>query len=321
MTGFTNMVGSVKRGAYRAHCAIVKHWGKIVAMAMAAVLIGVGGQLILGRAQATFWIVFGGNTDPGDGNGGGLARQQFVDGGWIDNDHIFQVTWNAHIEQGTVPDTNSAMPAAHDAYNRFCKANRCIVAGFSLGTMPALQLQAETGHPVDQTYLFGGPQPSPGIWHDQYADNPFVEPGLETFGQFNPDRFAPAGVHNYFDGRDPYNNAAPQCSGPGNFGLTLDGHRIIRKDEADASRQWTGTDGVLEFEVVAPPPVASGADPSPFWAGCEGGDWHNTPNSPGPQTNPDQPGLPGFPGIPGGSPIPSQEGNMPAFPGLPGQGG
>lgn len=317
MSRTTDMVGSVKRGVYRTHCAIVKHWGMLVSLAMVAVLIGVGGQLILGRTQpAHTWIVFGGNTDPGDGNCGGAAKDQLVGGGWVDAEHICQVQWKADISSGTNAEVDQAMPAGKAALND-CVSD-CVIAGFSLGTMPALQLQKETGHNVDKTYLYGGPQPSPGVWHFQYTDNPFVEPWIHTMGQLDPDRLAPAGVHNYFDWRDPYNNMAPQCSGPGLYALTLDGHRIITKAEADNSRKWTGTDGVLEFEVINGPLPLSGADPSPIWAGCEFNDWHNTPNSPGPQTNPDQPGLPG---IPGGSPIPSQQGNMPAFPGVPGQGG
>lgn len=312
MTG-TTVVGKIKRGAHAAHCKIIENWGKIVAMAMVAVLIGLGGQLILGRTFPTHtWLVFGGNTDPGDGNCGGMAKDQLVAGGWVDAAHICQVQWRADIGSGTVSASNDAMPAGKAAL-RDC-ASDCIISGFSLGSMPALQLAAETGHPASQVYIYGAPQPSPGIWHNQYQDNPFVEPWIEQVGRLNPDRLAPAGTHNYFDGRDPYNNAAPQCSGPGLFGLTLDGHRIITKAEADGSRQWVGSDGVLEFEVPAPPPVASGDDPTQIWAGCEGNDWHNTPNSPGGQTNPDQPGFPEFPGAPG---MPGAD-QLPALPGVPG---
>jgi hypothetical protein len=303
----TDVVNTIKGAAYKTHCAIVKHWGQIISLAIVAVLIGVGGQLVLGRTLPTHtWIVFGGNTDPGDGNCGGGAKDQLVAGGWVDAGHICQVQWKADIGSGTNQEVTDAMPAGKAALQN-CTSD-CIIAGFSLGTMPALLLSKETGHSADQTYLFGGPQPSPGIWHNQYQDNPGVEPWLGLFGQLDPDQVVAPGTHNYYDGRDPYNNAAPQCSGPGLFALTLDGHRIITRAEADGSKQWVGTDGVLEFEVPGPLPIASGADPSPFWAGCEFNDWHNTPNSPGAQTNPDQPGLPG---IPGGSPIPSQQGNLP----------
>jgi hypothetical protein len=307
MESSTTMVDWVKQRWY----------GTTILAMVFCLFLGMGTAMIIGRTQpGQFWIIFGGNEDPGDGQGDGQARQQLIAGGWTDAENSFQVTWKADISQGTVPETNEAMAAGKAALNKYCGNRRCILAGFSLGSMPALQLQAETGHAADDTYVFGAPQPSPCIWHYQYQDNPAVEPYIETFGKLNPDRVAPAGIHNYFDGRDPYNNMAPQCTGPGVFGLTLDGHRIITKAEADASRRWVGTDGVLEFEVVAPPPVSSGADPSPIWAGCEGGDWHNTPLSPGPQTNPDQFGIPGLP-IPGGSPIPSQEGNMPAIPEIP----
>jgi hypothetical protein len=291
-----------------------KHWYGMIVACLCCVLVGTFLAMIYGRTRPDYtWIVFGGNQDPGDGQCGGGAKDQLVAGGWVDAQHICQVQWKADIGSGTNAEVDQAMPAGKEALKE-CVSD-CVIAGFSLGSMPALQLSAQTGHSADLTYIYGAPQPSPGIWHDQYEDNPFVETGIEQFGQLKPDRLAPAGTHNYFDGRDPYNNAAPQCSGPGNFALTLDGHRIITRAEADASRQWTGTDGVLEFEVVAPPPISSGADPSPFWSGCEFGDWHNTPNSPGPQTNPDQPfGKPSLPGIPGGSPIPSQEGNMPGLP-------
>jgi hypothetical protein len=283
---------------------------QLLAAFFCCILFGAAISLIMGRTVPTYtWIVFGGNTDPGDGNCGGAAKDQLVAGGWVDAGHICQVQWKADIASGTNQEVNDAMTPGKDAL-RDCVSG-CIISGFSLGSMPALQLSAETGHPASQTYIYGAPQPSPGIWHNQYQDNPFIEPWVETVGRLDPDRLAPAGTHNYFDGRDPYNNAAPQCSGPGLFALTLDGHRIITKAEADGSRKWTGTDGVLEFEVPGPQPISSGADKSPVWAGCELDDWHNTPLSPGPQTNPDQPGFPGFPGIPGGSPIPSQGGTMP----------
>lgn len=312
MSRINVMVNRARVRAYKIHCGIVKHWGQIISLALVAVLIGVGGQLVLGRTQAPlFWIIYGGNTDPGNGAGDGAARQQMIAGGWTDEANSFQVTWKADIASGTNSEVNDAVASGRDAVNKFCGKRHCIYAGFSLGTMPALGLSKAENHAADDTYLFGGPQPSPGIWHNQYQDNPGVQPWVQLFGQMDPNQVVAPGTHNYFDGADPYNNAAPQCSGPGLYGLNLNGHRIITRAEADNSRQWTGTDGVLEFEVVAPPPVSSGADPSPFWAGCEGNDWHNTPFSPGAQVNPDNP-------VPGGSPIPSQNGNMPSVPSLPG---
>lgn len=276
------------------------------------IMIGASLALVIGRTQPppTFWIVFGGNTDPGDGNGGGLARQQLIDGGWVDDQHVFQVTWNAHIEQGTKADTSGAMAAGRAAYDEHCgSGNRCIIAGFSLGTMPALELSKEAGADPGSNYIFGGPEPATGIWHDQYTANPFVDPGLQEFGQFDTGQFVPAGTQVFFDTRDPYANAAPQCSIP--YALTLDGHRIVTKGEADGSHQWTGPDGALNHEVgyVAPPGLPlSGSDPSPVYAGCDLNDWKNNPNG--------QLGGGGLP-IPGGSPIPSSGGNMPAVPGLP----
>lgn len=300
--------------ANRVKCWLRARWYGATVLAMAfCLLLGMMTAMIIGRTQTgEFWLIYGGNDDPGDGQGNGAARDQLIAGGWTDAEHSYQIQWAADIGSGTAPETNAAMPAGKAALKQFCSERRCILAGFSLGSSPTLQLRMETGHPVDQTYIFGAPQPSPGIWHDQFQDNLWVEPSVEEFGQLRPDRVAPAGIHNYFDGRDPYNNAAPQCSGPGNFGLTLDGHRIITRAEADASRHWTGPDGVLEFEVVAPPPVLSGADPSPFWAGCEFGDWFNTPNSPGPQTNPDQPGIPGLP-IPTEGESPLMPNGLPSF--------
>lgn len=280
------------------------------------IMIGAGMALVIGRTEApAFWIIYGGNTDPGDGNGNGLARQQFIDGGWTSPENSFQVTWKADISSGTNQEVKDAVPAGVSAVNEFCKSRTCIYAGFSLGTMPALALSKETNHPAELTYLFGGPQPSTGIWHNQYLDNPGIQPWLGLFGQLDANQVVAQGTKNFYDTRDPYNNAAPQCSGPGLFALTLDGHRIIRKDEAD-QHVWVGTDGVEMHEANYTGPIglpASGADPSQFWAGCELNDWHNTPNSPGAQTNPDDPKAI----IPGGSPIPSQEGNMPQIPGLP----
>ncbi|UOW93101.1 hypothetical protein SEA_NOSHOW_33 [Mycobacterium phage NoShow] len=244
-------------------------------------MIGCATAIIIGRTQAQpYWIVFGGNTDPGDGNGGGLAKQQFIDAGWTTPDRIFQVTWNARIEQGTVQQSDAAQPAGMDAYNRFCGDGNCIIAGFSLGNSPALQLSDAVGHPAELTYVFGGPQPSTGVWHQQYQDNPIVQPWIQTVGRLNPDRLTRPGMKAFYDTHDPYANAAPQCSGPGLFALNINpGHRIIRRDEPQ--QVWVGPDGVEMHEAARAPLPLSGADPSPFWAGCLNNDWRTTFNSPG----------------------------------------
>lgn len=296
--------------------SVRQHWYGMLVACLCCLLVGTGLALVVGRtAPQLFWIIYGGNTDSGDGNGGGQARDQMIAGGWTDAAHSYQVQWKADIGSGTDTEVPEAVASGRQAVNAHCgggNGNRCVYAGFSLGTMPALGLSAATGHSADLTYLFGGPQPSPGIWHSAYQDNPGVQPWLGLFGKLDPNQVVAPGTHNYFDTRDPYNNAAPQCTGPGLFALSLDGHRIITRGEADASHQWTGADGVLEFESNYAGPQglpASGSDPSLPWAGCEGNDWHNTVNSPGPQVNPDQP-VPDNP-VPGGSPIPSQEGNLP----------
>lgn len=235
------------------------------------------------RSQPPTILVFGGNTDKGDGNGGGAARDQLIAGGWGGPENIYQITWNADIAR-TSGNADAAMAAGHAAYNERC-ADGCIIAGFSLGSAPAIQLSDEVNQLPENIWLFGAPQPSTGIWHAQFQDNPFAEPYIAEFGDFKQDRVVKPGTHDYFDIRDPYNNIAPQCQGPGLYALTLDGHRIITRAEADASHQWTGTDGVLMFEVGYMGPVglpASGADQSQPWAGCYANDWKDTFNSPGP---------------------------------------
>jgi hypothetical protein len=308
------------RGAYRAHCALIKHWGKFVALAAVAVLIGVGGQMILGRtAPPAYWIVFGGNTDPGDmADDSGMALEQLIAGGWTTEDGATQVKWAAAIEQGTARIASEAMSNAHAAYDEHCRGGRrCIIAGFSLGNSPALQLAAEVGHPPELTYLFGAPQPATGVFHASSLDNPLVEPWFVTFSALGTDRPVPAGAKNFYDGRDPYANAAPQCNGPGLFALTLDGHRIITKAEADgAARIWAGPDGVENHEIVGGPPLASGADPPAPWALCPPGGWYSptdTPAQPGPV-----PVVPGQPETGPGeaSSVPTPASSAPASPGL-----
>jgi hypothetical protein len=278
----------------KAGCAVIKHWGAIVSFCMIAVLIGVGGQLVLGRTQPTpYWIIFGGNLDPNDDDGVG-AREDLIAGGWTTQENSVQVHWVAAIEQGTARITDEAMAEGHAEFARHCKTKgSCIVAGFSLGNSPALQLAAEEGIPPENTYLFGSPQAGPGVFHNPYLDNPIVEPYFVTFSALFTDRPVAAGVQNHFDARGPYENAGPQCAGPGLFALTLAGHRVITREEANASRVWTSPDGVVNHEVTAGPPIVSGADPSPIWAGCPPGGWYsptNTRANPGP--------APGAPGVP-----------------------
>lgn len=241
-------------------------------------------------------LVFGGNTDPGDGNGGGLAKDQLVAGGWGSAENIYQVQWKADISQGTATQTDEAMGNGHRAFNDLCGGG-CIIAGFSLGTSPALQLASETGTLPENNYIFGGPQPSTGIWHQPYIDNPFIEPFVAGFGDFKTDRPVPAGTQVFYDTQDPYANSAPQCGGPGLFLiLDLNHHRIISRSEADASHIWTGSDGAIMHEVgyqAAPFGLPrSGSDESQPWDFCP-------PEVPDqiPAMNGD-PGVPELPGIP-----------------------
>lgn len=296
----------------RAGCAVVEHWGKIISFCLIAVMIGIGGQLVLGRTQPSpYWIIFGGNTDPNDDDGVG-AREDMIAGGWTTPGNSVQVHWAAAIEQGTARITNESMAEAHAEFDKHCKNKNCIVAGFSLGNSPALQLAAEVGLAPENTYLFGAPQPAPGVFHNAYLDNPVVEPYFVAFSALYTDRPVAAGVQNYYDGRGPYENAAPQCAGPGMYALTLQGHRVITREEANSSRVWIGPDGVVNHEIVAGPPIVSGADPSPIWAGCPPGGWYSptdTRANPGP--------APGAPGVPDTSPPSSDEvaTEVPAIPG------
>lgn len=276
-----------------------KHWYGMLVACLCCALVGAGLAMINGRTQSTFWIVFGGNTDPGDGNGGGLARGQFVNGGWVDNDHIFQVTWQADISQGTQRETDAAMAAGHAAYNEHCSVSRCILAGFSLGNDPAIELASQVGLPADQLYMFGAPQPSTGIWHNPYENNPFISPWISTFGGIDTKRTVPAGSQAFYDTRDPYANGGPQCGGPGLFLLTLDGHYIISKQAADESHIWTGPDGVVMHEVgyqAAPNGLPrSGSDESQPWDFCPPKIPSQIPMEPGMPGVPTQLAVPGVP--------------------------
>jgi hypothetical protein len=273
--------------------AFKRNWLVTVLAMVFCLCLGTGLALVIGRTQEAYWIVFGGNTDPGDGDGGGMARDQFVAGGWVDSDHIYQVQWKADISQGATLETNAAMPAAHSAFEAHCHSNRCIIAGFSLGNSPALQLSAEVGQPPSQTYLFGAPQPSTGVFHHYAPDNPFVNPFLQAMGGLNTQRPVSAGMQAF------YANAAPQCTGPGLFALSVNpGHRIITTNEAER-HVWTGTDGVVMHEADYQGPQSvplSGSDPSPLWAGCPISGWQNQPGEIPPPvpggTGPTQPGEP-----------------------------
>lgn len=303
-----------------------RNWLVSLLACLFCLMIGLATAIIIGRTQAEYWIIFGGNTDPGDGQGGGMARDQMIAGGWTSEGASYQVHWAAAIEQGTKRITDEAMAAGHTAFDEHCGNRRCIIAGFSLGNAPALQLSAEVGLPPDQTYLFGAPQPSTGAFHNPSADNPLVEPWVATMGGLATDRPVAAGMQAFYNSRDPYANAAPQCNGPGLFSLNVQaGHYIISREES-TQHVWTGPDGVVMHEAgyVAPPGLPrSGSDPAQAFDGCPPGGYfsHNdTPAEPGPV--PFVPGQPQQPDpssgpIPGGSPIPSQEGNMPGLPGLP----
>ena len=275
---------------------------KLISIITACILVLTGciaGMMIHDATSAPpFWLVYGGNTDKGDGNGGGMAREQLIAGGWTTPETSYQITWNADIAQGTAAQADAAMPPGKQAFNRFCGGQGgCIIAGFSLGTAPALQLAAETGTAPESTYLFGGPQPSTGIWHQPYADNPFIEPWLAGFGGFKTDRPVPPGTQVFYDTRDPYANSAPQCGGPGLFLLNLQGHYIISREQANGSHIWTGTDGATMHEVgYAPAPWGlprSGSDPSQPWDFCP----PKLPPAGIPAMNGDS-GVPALPGIP-----------------------
>lgn len=253
----------------------------IVLACVFCLLIGCATAIIVGRTAPTtpYWIIFGGNTDPNDDDGQG-AREQLIAGGWTTPENSVQVHWAAAIEQGTSRITDEAMAEAHKEYDAHCGNGQCIIAGFSLGNSPALQLAAEVGLAPENTYLFGAPQPAPGVFHNAYLDNPLVEGWFTTFSALKTDRPVAAGVQNFYGIADPYANAAPQCSGPGLFGLNLQDHRIVTKAEADGSNIWTGPDGVVNHEVGQPGVVVSGSAPSPLWAGCPPGGWYSPSSSP-----------------------------------------
>lgn len=274
-----------------------RHWYGALVACMVCLIAGTSLALIIGRSQTEFWIVFGGNTDPGDGHGGGMARGQFVGGGWVSNDNIVQITWKADIAGGGANQVADAMPAGHAAVDEFCRAYDCVIAGFSFGTAPAIQLGDETGLPVK---LFGAPQPKPGIYHNPYADNPFIKPWIEAFGfgPLRPDRVVRPGTENYYDTMDIYADGGPSCGGPGLFLLNAGAnHRIVSKAEADGSHVWTSDDGVINHEVgyqAAPFGLPrSGSDPSQPWDFCP----PSAPSVPIPAMNGD-PGVPQLPGVP-----------------------
>lgn len=335
---------TTQNGAIATMTDWVKHRTRVqfVLFGVFCLLLGLSTAMVIGRTQPTapYWIIFGGNTDPNDDDGVG-ARRDLIAGGWTDEANSVQVHWAAAIEQGTGRITDEAMAEAHREFDAHCGNRACIIAGFSLGNSPALQLADEVGQPADRIYLFGAPQPAPGVFHASSLDNPLAEGWFDTFSGLKTDRPVPAGTLNFYDGRDPYANAAPQCNGPGLFALTLAGHYIISRDQAFGGRIWTGPDGAINHEVVGPPPLVSGSDPSPFWAACPPGGWYSpstTPVGPGPV-----PGAPGQPNptgaaqgeTPSNAPAPLPGGGLPTslpsqpapglpgpqLPGLPGAGG
>lgn len=283
----------------RSAIAAYANWAAAIVAAILVFGIGcvAGYQAKDSFGDTPFWLIYGGNTDPGDGQGNGAARDQMIAGGWTSPENSYQIQWKAAIEQGTKDITNEAMPVGHEAWEKFCSQRTCIIAGFSLGTMPALQLASEVGLPPSLNYIFGGPEPSTGLWHQPYQDNPFVEPWVQSFGDFNTNRLVPAGTQVFYDTHDPYANAAPQCGGPGLFALSVNpGHRIITRDEAN-EHVWTGSDGAVMHEAgyqAAPFGLPrSGSDASQPWDFCP----PNFPSFQLPARNGD-PGVPALPGIP-----------------------
>jgi hypothetical protein len=247
--------------------------------------------------QSEYWIIFGGNTDPGDGQGNGAARDQMVAGGWTTYENSYQVQWKADISQGTERQTPEAVANGQRAINDLCSGHVCVVAGFSLGTIPAEDLAAQAGIAPGNTYLFGGPAPSTGVWHQPYINNPFIEPWFSLFGNFDTNQVVRPGTNALYDTHDPYANSAPQCGGPGLFLLSVNpGHRIISRDEAQ-EHVWTGSDGVVMHEAgYQPAPFGlprSGSDPHQPWDFCP----PNMPEFGIPAMNGD-PGVPQLPGIP-----------------------
>lgn len=248
--------------------AAVTNW---IAASVAAIMVFAIGCVAGYQAQDSFgappmWIAFGGNTDPGDGNGGGGFASELVRLGWTSADRVFQVQYPAdvgHMEQST----QAAMGPGADAIKKFCNQG-CIVAGFSQGTDPAVRVAAANGIQANNVYLFGGPMVSTGIWHSPAVDHPLVEFWLNTFG-FPTNTVPAAGSHFYYNSRDPYANAAPQCYGPGLYALDVGQHVVVGPDWP--TKNWVGSDGVdmHEFGYVAAPGLPlSGSDPSPLWAGC-----------------------------------------------------
>lgn len=217
-----------------------------------------------------FWIVFGGNQDPGDGNGGGNAASEFVRLGWTSAGRIYQVKYSADVAHFEA-STQAAVEPGIAAYKKFC-GNGCVIAGFSQGTDAAIELSSRVGNPAGNLYLFGGPHASTGLWHHPVVDHPLVDFWLNTFG-FSTGRVPPAGAHNYFKTRDPYNNPAPQCVGPGLYALAVSEHVVVGPDWA--AKVWTGPDGVDMHEAgYVPPPGLpfSGSDyPPVVWQGCPPG--------------------------------------------------
>jgi hypothetical protein len=174
-------------------------------------------------------------------------------------------------------------------YDAHCKIYHCIIAGFSLGNAPAIQLASETGGSL---YMFGAPQPSTGIFHNPYVHNPLVIFWTDYVGGLDQNQVAPNGAQAFYDTHDPYANAGPQCGGPGWFGINSNGHYIISRAQA-SEHVWTGPDGVFMHEAnyVAQPGVpVSGSDPRPWWSFCPPEQLTQLPTVPA--------GMPPVPGVP-----------------------
>lgn len=282
----------------RSGIAAFTNWAAAIVAALMVFGIGcvAGYQAQDSFGVAPFYLVYGGNGDPGDGQGNGAARDQLVAGGWTTYENSYQIQWKADIGQGTENITPEAVANGHVAFNRFC-GHGCVLVGFSLGTVPVLHLSAETGTAPQNTFIFGGPQPSTGVWHQPYVDNPFVEPWLAFFGNFDTNQGVPPGTQVFFDTRDPYANSAPQCGGPGLFAVNTSGHYIVSRDQAYSSHIWTAVDGSVIHEVGWQPAPwglpRSGSDPQQPWDFCP----PSFPPFGVPAMNGD-PGVPSFPGIP-----------------------
>lgn len=286
----------------RARCWLKARWyGATVIGVSVGLVLGMMTAMIVGRTQPTKVLAFGGNTDN--------SSQGFVDqlngtgrsGGF----QVIPVAYNADIGQGqaSIDDGITKGKAAWEANG--CASSGCQLWGFSWGTEVALQLAAQLGVPGNQIQIHGAPQPATGIWHHYSVVTGIppwqIEFWLNTFGRLPTNTIPPAGTKAFFGSRDPYANAAPQCSNPAALSaLSLDDHRIF---PPGGERIWVDRFGVEIHEWMTGPTVASGSDKSPAWQGCPWFDWNHSEDfdfSGG--------GVPGmyepYPPAPGQAPIP-----------------